>query len=126
MALGIFTGPDTTPPLITLERFGSREWAFEEHQAAGEWKSNVRKVYHMPDGDPFPSRWRPWCSWHYDEADRMYLIYDRLTDAWSWPSNPSHLRAVRELVGERAYWTGALPRVPRLLPAPPEPLPAPR
>ncbi len=109
---------DPMPVGERLETFGSYQAAYDGYWDAKGWRDEIGKHCHAPEGDPFPSRWRPWCEWHYAEADRLYSAYDHLTNARTADRCNQdaracdQLRQVRGLIGERDYWTGHMPPVP--------------
>ncbi len=118
MILAALATPEPTE--ATLRRFGTWEQAQAEWAAVKWWKCiGCPEYYQLPSGDPFPSRYRPWCKQGWDEADRLYQVYDRLTDAWAAERNSrpqdarTYMDRIRELVGEEAYWSGQLPPVPK-------------
>lgn len=111
--------PDPHPPRDVLLSFMSHEEAVARFRAAADYRYAWSGVPDAPPGDPYPSRYAGRCRADRDRAERLYDLYDRLTDCWTfgWRNEAAlrrGLEAVRRRVGIARWWRRELPDVPRM------------
>ncbi len=116
-AMAVMLGLPAEDPDRALKRFGGAEDVMCNWRLTVPYHDWAMNHYVIPADDPFPSRWRAWCDAGRADADHVFHVYEwmrRAVNPYTAGDRGGALNHARNLIGERDYWAGRLPPVPRV------------